>query len=67
MQSERGKNYILVSYHYDANNILITPHTNIVGPFILSGITKIHNRLRKRVLTPKLHIMDNEVSKDLKK
>ena len=28
---------------------------------------KIHNKLRKRGLTPKLHIMDNEVSEDLKK
>ena len=67
MQSYRGNNYILFSYYYDAKNILTTPLKNRTGPCILSGITRIHDKLRKRGLTPKLHIMDNEVSKDLKK
>ena len=67
VQSDRGNNYILVAYHYDANNILTTPLKNRTGPCILSGITKNHDQLRKRGLTPKLHIMDNEVSEDLKK
>ena len=65
VQSDRGNNYILVAYHYDAINILTTPLKNRTGPCILSGIMKIHNKLRKRGLTPKLHIMDNEVSEDL--
>ena len=56
-----------MAYHYDAKNILITPLKNRTGPCILSGITKIHNKLRKWGLTPKLHIMDNDVSEDLKK
>ena len=67
VQSDRGNNYILVAYHYDAKNILTTPLKNRTGPCILSVITKIHNKLRKRVLTPKIHIVDNEVSEDLKK
>ena len=67
MQSDRGNNYILVAYHYDANNILITPLKNITVPCILSGITKINDELRKWGLTLKLHIMDNEVSEYLKK
>ena len=67
VQSDRGNNYILVAYHYDANNILTTPINNITGPYILSGITKIHYKLIKRGLTPKPHIMNNEVSEDLKK
>ena len=67
VKSDRGNNYILVAYHYDANNILTTPLKNRTCPCILSGITKIHDKLRKRGLTPKLHIMDNEVSEDLKK
>ena len=66
VQSDRGNNYILVAYHYDANNILTTPLKNITVPCILNGITKIHDKLRKRGLTLKLHIMDNEVSEDLK-
>ena len=67
VQSDRGNNYILVTYHYDANNILTTPLKNRTGTFIISGITKIHDKLRKQGSTPKLHIMDNEVSEDLKK
>ena len=67
MQSDRGNNYILVVYHYDANNILTTPLKNRTGPCILSGRTKIHDKLRHRGLTTKLHITDNEVSEDLKK
>ena len=67
MKSDRGNNYILVAYHYDATNILTTPLRNRTGACILNGITKIHDKLRKRGLTPKLHIMDNEVSEDLKK
>ena len=67
MQSDRGNHYILVAYHYDSNNILTTSLNNRTGPCILSGITKIHYKLRKRGLTPKLHSMDNEVSEDLRK
>ena len=66
MQSDIGNNYILVLYHYDANIILTTPLKNITGPFIPNGITKIHEKLRKRGLKPKLHIIDNEVSEDHK-
>ena len=66
MQSDIGNKYILVSYHYDANNILTTPLKNITGPWILRGITNIHEKLKMRGLTPKLYIMDNEVSEDLK-
>ena len=66
MQSDRGNNYILVAYHYDANNLLITSLKNRTGPCILNGITKIHDKLRKRGLIPKFHNMDNEVSEDLK-
>ena len=67
VQSDRGNNYILVAYHYDANTILTIPLNNETGTCILSGTTKIHDKLRKRGLTQKLHIMDNEVSEDLKK
>ena len=67
MQSEKVNNYILAAYHYDANNIITTQIKNRTGPCILSGITKIHNKLRKQRLTTKFHIMDNEVSEDLKK
>ena len=66
MQSDRVNNYILVAYHYDANNILTAILKNRTGPCILSGITEIHDKFRKRGLTPKIHIINNEVLEDLK-
>ena len=66
VQSDIGNTYILVAYHYDTNNIFTTPLKNRTGPCILNGITKINDKLRKRGLTPKLNIVDNEVSGDLK-
>ena len=66
VQSDRGDNYLLVAYHYDANNILTTSLNNRTVPFILNGITKIHYKLRKRGLTPKLHIMDIEISENVR-
>ena len=56
-----------MAYNYYADNILTTPLRNRTGICILNGITKLHYKLRNRGLTPKLHIMDNEVSEDLKK
>ena len=55
-----------MAYHYDVKNILATPLKNRTLPFILNGLTKIYDKLIKRVFTPKLHIVDNEVSEDLK-
>ena len=61
VKSDRGYNYILVAYHYDANNILTMPLKNRTGPCILNEITKIHDKWRKWGLTSKLHIIDNEI------
>ena len=66
MKSDRGNNYILVSYHYDANNIFTTPLMNIAETCILYGITKIHYKLKKWGLSQKLHIVANEVSEYLR-
>ena len=57
MQSDRGKNCILLAYHYDANNILTTQLKNRKIPCIPNGITKFHNEWRNWGLTPKLHII----------
>ena len=64
--SWRGNTYTLVVYHYDANNFFTTPLKNITGYSILNRIKNIHEKLRNQGLTPKLHIMDNEVSEDPK-
>ena len=39
---------------------------NRTGPCILNGVSKIHYKSIKRILTRKLHIMDKELSEDLK-
>ena len=64
--SDRRNNYILVAYHYDVNNILTKQLNNRTLPCIINGITKVYEELRNKGLTPKFHIMDNEVSKNLK-
>ena len=50
----------MVAYQYYLNSILNTSLK------ILNEITKIHDKLIKRVLTPKMHIVDNELSEELK-
>ena len=45
--------------------ILTTPLKNITGPCILYCIKKNHGKYREQELTPKPHIMENEVSEDL--
>ena len=56
----------MVAFQYYLNSILNTPLKNITVPCILNEITKIHDKLIKRVLTPKMHIVDNELSEELK-
>ena len=45
--SDRGNKYILVVYHYDANNILRTPLNNRTVPFILNGIKNDQWKIEK--------------------
>ena len=65
VQSDSGKNYIMVAYYYNGNIILITPLKNRTWTCIYNGITIIHDKLRNRGLTTKPKIRDNEVSEDL--
>ena len=44
MQSEKGNNYILVAYHYDANNISTTPLKNIRAICVLEDYTRSEER-----------------------
>ena len=61
VQLYRGNIYTLVAYYYDANNISTIPLKNRTGHCILNGITKINEKLRKKGLIPKIHIMDIKV------
>ena len=61
VKSDRGNNYIMVAYHCDANNFLTAPLRTRTGLFVMNGLTKLHENFIKQGLTPKLHIMNNEV------
>ena len=65
--SSRGYQYIVVLYHYDSNAILIEPVKDRKGPVIFQAHKKLFDRLRKSGCPPKLHKMDNEAPKDLKR
>ena len=65
-QSSRGNKYVLVIYDYDGNAILMEPLKNRQAMEITVAFNKIYNRLVKHINEPKLFIMDNECSNDLK-
>ena len=62
VQSSRGHKYILVADNFDSNSIHVKPlksrHDN--------NTIKAYSKLTSRGLKPKLHLLDNEVSKALK-
>jgi hypothetical protein len=66
-RSSRSNEYLLIVYDHDSNSILKCPLKNKTGAEINRGWTKIHERLEKGVNQPKLYILDNEASAELKK
>ena len=65
-KSSRGNEYILVVYDYDSNAILAEPLKSRTAGSIKNGWENIHNKLKKRGVSPNLYLLDNEVSSDLK-
>jgi hypothetical protein len=66
-RSSRGNEYLLIVYDYDSNSILHFALRNKTGAEIKRGWVKIHERLAKGGNQPKMYILDNEASADLKK
>ena len=64
--SSKGNRYIFVLYHYDTNAILTEPLKNRTANEILRAHDKLVQYLTKRGYVPKLHMLDNEVSKIVK-
>ena len=64
--SSRGNEYVLISYHYDANAIQGIPLPNRQAATITNGWLTLHNRYDNAGLAPKTWILDNETSRDLK-
>ena len=66
-RSSRGNEYLIVVYDHDSNSILMIAIKNKTGAEIKRGWTSIHERLARGGNQPKLYILDNEASADLKK
>ena len=66
-RSSRGTEYLLVVYHHDSNAILVEPVKNRQAAEITRAWKNIHETLKQRGEQPKIYILDNEVSNDLKK
>jgi hypothetical protein len=65
-RSSRGNEYLLVVYDHDSNSILQCPLKNKTGAEIKRGWTSMHERLTKGGNQPKMYILDNEASAQLK-
>jgi hypothetical protein len=66
-RSSRGNEYLLIVYDHDSNSILHCPLKTKTGAEIKRGWTTIHERLARGGNQPKMYILDNEASVDLKK
>jgi len=66
VRSIREFQYILVTYSYDANAILVRPLRTRKGIELLEVIKSIHTYLQQRGYQPKHQVLDNEASLALK-
>ena len=64
--SSRGNEYLLISYHYDANAIQGIPLPNRKAATLTRGWVKMHQQYNKAGVPPTTWILDNETSRDLK-
>ena len=64
-KSERGYEYLLVGYNYDANAILVEPLKNKQAKTITEGWIRLNQRCKQAGVEPRTYILDNETSKML--
>ena len=67
VQSFSGNQYIFVAYIYKINAILLRPMKNRSDESMVAVFKDIYEYLQLRNLAPKLHVLDNECSKAIKK
>jgi len=66
VRSIGGFNYIMITYSYDTNAILVRPLKTRTGNELVATVQSIHHYLALRGYKPKHHIMDNEASIKMK-
>ena len=64
--SASGMKYILVTYHYDSNAILVCPMENKSDSEAIHVYAEVYEYLTARGFPPTLYVMDNEASTVLK-
>jgi hypothetical protein len=65
-RSSGGNEHLLVVYDHDSNSILQCPLKNKMGAEIKRGWISVHERLAKGGNQPRMYILDNEASAQLK-
>jgi hypothetical protein len=65
-RSQKGNQYILVSYHVDANHIFAQPLKNRESASIVKAWDIVNAKYEKAGSKPETYIVDNEASTDLK-
>ena len=64
--SSRGNQYLVVVYDYDSNAIVFEPIKSRQAKEILTAFEKCEQKISKNGNTPKLFVLDNECSADMK-
>ena len=65
-RSQRGNKYIMVLVEIDSNAILVEPMKNRTDAEMIKTYDKIITRLQRAGCKPKKHVLDNEISENMK-
>ena len=65
-RSQRGNKYIMVLVEIDSNAILVEPMSSRKDQEMIRAYDALVNRLKRVGCTPKKHVLDNEISENMK-
>jgi hypothetical protein len=66
IQSPRGNKYIMVMVEIDSNAILVEPMKNRKDDKMIRAYNALLLQLKRASIVPKKHVLDNEVSENMK-
>ncbi len=66
MRSQQGNKYIMVMVEIDSNAILVEPMKSHKDEEIIRTYNALLLRLKQAGIVPKKHVLDNEVSENMK-
>jgi hypothetical protein len=65
-RSQRGNKYIMVMVEIDSNAILVEPMKSCKDDEMIRAYNALLLRLKQAGIVPKKHVLDNEVSENMK-